>query len=176
MELKRLKNIAYVLVCIAVVLIVLFTALTVLERGQGDTLQKISITPNFNNNDEAGTIEGNYVGIMGKDIRVHMHLKIQGELIYGYYYYDIFQKVLILKGSVDRGGNYKIMEYDEKENQTGIFSGQFSEDYTSMFGHWSDQNIKKDFSYTLKKMKENEKIVDYMYQEDPSLGLRSKEK
>ena len=159
-SIEQIKQIAYGLIAISMILIAGFFYVGTIGENNRQTL----FFDKMNGADSKQGITQNYGGTMNGNIKIHMHLQISGERIVGYYYYDIFEKILILKGTVDAKGNYHLVEFDENENQTGVFAGQFEPDYSKMTGDWTSKKGNKVLPVDLKIMDDPSKMVDYMYE------------
>lgn len=160
-SIDRIKRLAYVLIALAALLIAGFVYVGFNENSGKQTLFLDKITLG---GESQSAIVSNYVGTINDDIRIHMHLQIKGERVMGYYYYDIFEKILILKGTIARNGDVRIVEYDENEVQTGVFDGRFSKDFSAITGKWSSEKGKKNLPFSLDLLKESEKIIEYLYE------------
>lgn len=156
-----IKRLAYILIALAAVLVAGFIYVGIQDSHGKQTLFFDRIELNGGNQP---AIVSNYVGTINDDIRIHMHLQIKGERVMGYYYYDIFEKILILKGIIDRNGDVRIVEYDENEVQTGVFQGRFKEDFSGIAGTWSSEKGKKNLPFSLDILKDSEKMIEYLYE------------
>lgn len=157
---EQIKQIAYCLIAISMVLIAGFAYVGVNHDEGRQTLFFDQMSPS----ETKASVVKNYVGTIDQTIKIHMHLQISGERVVGYYYYDIFEKVLILKGTIDEKGSYHLVEYDENENKTGVFSGKIEPDYNALSGNWTSVSGKKVLPVSLELMEDSNKIVDYLYE------------
>lgn len=90
-----------------------------------------------------------YVGVIGKDLLVHVRLKREENNLSGVYYYEKYKTDIPLRGSVDAQGNVSMTEYDERENALGHFKGRLTQD-NGMEGTWAKADGSRSLPFAFK--------------------------
>jgi hypothetical protein len=91
--------------------------------------------------------EKNLSGTLGTNIKIRMTLKREGKNLTGNYVYEKIGKPLKIQGVID-GQKVVINEFDDKDNQTGNFTGQFLAN-GSLTGIWVRSSDGKTFPFSL---------------------------
>lgn len=98
-----------------------------------------------------GDFNKKYEGeIAGK--KIVMHLRLNGNVLHGYYYYMAYKDNLKLRGKIDTVRNtFKLTEIDPSDKISGEFTGVFANDFT-ISGTWKSitKRATKEFSIALK--------------------------
>jgi len=90
--------------------------------------------------------EREFVGTIGKTLRVRIKLSRANDALTGSYSYEKIGKSLRLDGKID-GEEFTLNEFDERGNQTGKFTGKFvTEDWID--GTWSSTDDKKQMAFS----------------------------
>jgi len=100
-----------------------------------------------------------YTGVMADGLVIQMELELNQGKLTGHYYYDSVGIPLRLEGSLDNN-QVRLEEYDDSSSpsqQTGVFTGQLSNDATdfadTFTGQWLN-SYGSSFSFSLKKVAE----------------------
>ncbi|MBN1638175.1 MAG: hypothetical protein JW866_04355 [Ignavibacteriales bacterium] len=92
-----------------------------------------------------------FLGTINENLKIKMKLKFSDEVVSGEYSYDGKKEELTLRGQfVDNILN--LTEYDSKDNVTGYFEGELTEQY-QIVGIWSNPNNTKKFEFVLEEVK-----------------------
>lgn len=119
------------------IILLIFTCILILMQCSKKTL---ALKTNELNRLE-GTINNKYP--------IAMKFKIEGEEIYGYYYYKKIKKLIFIKGTV-KDNNTEIIEYGKYGSQNGKFVGSIKD--SKIVGQWYNLNKKnKKFPFELQE-------------------------
>ncbi len=78
-----------------------------------------------------------YKGFINEKYEIVMNLRLNNQVLHGYYYYTKYEKQIVLKGQINSKDNtFTLSEYDADGMQTGTFRGRIANDY-SLSGNWS---------------------------------------
>jgi hypothetical protein len=120
-----------------------------------------------------------FTGSIGSTLGLQMKLVREGEKLTGSYFYQKVGTPIILSGTIDKGGNVVLDEFDSGGHQTGVFKGVWSEDENGLIaiaGNWTKPNSDKKTAFSLheepiefssgveivaKRIKENNKKLKY---------------
>ena len=120
-----------------------------------------------------------FKGSIGSTLGLQMKLVREGEKLTGSYFYQKVGTPIILSGTIDKGGNVVLDEFDSAGHQTGVFKGVWSEDENGLIaiaGNWTKPNSDKKTAFSLheepiefsggveivaKRIKENNKKLKY---------------
>lgn len=89
----------------------------------------------------------NLKGTIGDSMGIHMTLTFDDGKVYGTYFYDKFQKEIVVSGEYDSAGNVRMDEYDNNY-KTGLFIGRFTSE-SSIEGDWTNEEKTKKFPFYL---------------------------
>lgn len=93
-----------------------------------------------------------FKGSIGSALGLQMKLVREGEKLTGSYFYQKVGTPINIRGTIDKGGNVVIDEFDSAENQTGTFKGLWKEDENGLIaiaGNWTKPNSDKKTAFSL---------------------------
>lgn len=120
-----------------------------------------------------------FKGSIGTTLGLQMKLVREGEKLTGSYFYQKVGTPIVISGTIDKGGNVVLDEFDSGGHQTGVFKGVWSEDENGLIaiaGNWTKPNSDKKTAFSLheepiefssgveivaKRVKENNKKLKY---------------
>lgn len=120
-----------------------------------------------------------FKGSIGSTLGLQMKLVREGEKLTGSYSYQKVGTPINISGTIDKGGNVIIDEFDSGGNQTGTFKGVWNEDENGLIaiaGNWTKPNSDKKTAFSLheqpiefssgveivaRRIKENNKKLKY---------------
>ncbi|MEO0106496.1 MAG: DUF3298 domain-containing protein [candidate division WOR-3 bacterium] len=114
-----------------------------------------------NLNARESNYRNHYWGIIGRNHKIYMELKIEKDSVNGYYFYYKINKYIQLKGNINQDKSFKICEY-ANGNLTGIFKGSLK-DSNKLTGEWSNPDGKKKFPYNLKLIAQEKEFKSEHY-------------
>ena len=120
-----------------------------------------------------------FKGSIGSTLGLQMKLVREGEKLTGSYFYQKVGTPIVISGTIDKGGNVVLDEFDSGGHQTGVFKGVWSEDENGLIaiaGNWTKPNSDKKTAFSLheepiefssgveivaRRIKENNKKLKY---------------
>jgi len=120
-----------------------------------------------------------FKGSIGSTLGLQMKLVREGEKLTGSYFYQKVGTPIVISGTIDKGGNVVLDEFDSGGHQTGVFKGVWSEGENGLIaiaGNWTKPNSDKKTAFSLheepiefssgveivaKRIKENNKKLKY---------------
>ena len=93
-----------------------------------------------------------FKGSIGSTLGLQMKLVREGEKLTGSYFYQKVGTPIDISGTIDKGGNVVLDEFDSGGHQTGVFKGVWSEDENGLIaiaGNWTKPNSDKKTAFSL---------------------------
>ena len=93
-----------------------------------------------------------FKGSIGSTLGLQMKLVREGEKLTGSYFYQKVGTPIVISGTIDKGGNVVLDEFDSGGHQTGVFKGLWSEDENGLIaiaGNWTKPNSDKKTAFSL---------------------------
>jgi hypothetical protein len=93
-----------------------------------------------------------FKGSIGSTAGLQMKLMREGEKLTGAYSYQKVGTPIDIRGTIDKGGNVVIDEFDSSGTQTGTFKGLWNEDENGLIaitGNWTKPNSDKKTAFSL---------------------------
>ena len=93
-----------------------------------------------------------FKGSIGSTLGLQMKLVREGEKLTGSYFYQKVGTPIMISGTIDKGGNVVLDEFDSGGHQTGVFKGVWSEDENGLIaiaGNWTKPNSDKKTAFSL---------------------------
>jgi hypothetical protein len=93
-----------------------------------------------------------FKGSIGSTLGLQMKLVREGDKLTGSYFYQKVGTPINIRGSIDKGGNVVLDEFDGGGSQTGTFKGLWKEDETGLIaiaGNWNKPNSEKKTAFSL---------------------------
>ncbi|NPV92382.1 MAG: hypothetical protein HPY50_16580 [Firmicutes bacterium] len=95
-------------------------------------------------------------GTIGKDLQVHMSIRIKDGQVDGSYYYDRYQESIPLKGSIDANRMVTIKEYEPGGAVNGTFYGWYAPG-VRLAGDWTNEKTKAGYPFKLRVLNRTDK-------------------
>jgi hypothetical protein len=95
-----------------------------------------------------------FKGSIGSTLGLQMKLVREGDKLTGSYFYQKVGTAISIHGTIDKGGNVALDEFDSSGNQTGTFKGLWNEDANGLIaiaGNWSKPNSEKKTAFSLQE-------------------------
>ncbi len=93
--------------------------------------------------------EMTYAGTINNNLKVHLKLKCDGEVLSGSYSYDRAGVDIPIRGKIDRLNRFTLQEYGEPGKITGVFEGRLVSRIKAQ-GEWMAPNSSKRLPFELK--------------------------
>ena len=93
-----------------------------------------------------------FKGSIGSALGLQMKLVREGEKLTGSYSYQKVGAPIDIRGTIDKGGNLALDEFDSGGNQTGTFKGVWNEDESGLIaiaGNWTKPGSVKKTAFSL---------------------------
>lgn len=93
-----------------------------------------------------------FKGSIGSTLGLQMKLVREGEKLSGSYSYQKIGTPINIRGTIDKGGNVVIDEFDSGGSQTGTFKGVWNQDENGLIaiaGNWTKPNSDKKTAFSL---------------------------
>ncbi len=134
----------------------------------------------FNSNIFSQIEYRHYKGKIGS-FTVFMDLNFKNDTVKGKYYYQNIGNFLKLSGFIDQNNGFELVEINDDYDTTGIFNGNFLNDYNNLKGSWQnlegtkflnfDLNENYNHSCRLKYFKRNVRSTLAGFDEKPNITI-----
>ncbi|GEM_PF-2538815 len=89
-----------------------------------------------------------FAGNLNEKIKIRMNLQANGKFLQGYYFYESVGAIIFISGELLPENKVKLIEFNSKNDTTGIFSGQFLTN-NKLIGKWTNPKRTKTFNFEL---------------------------